>query len=93
MDETERTFIEKLIQTHRSHLQVLEQQATTLGIMAPPHIVTQIAENQQKIAELETRLRPPSSRRTDGPRHNLPPRDYERFIGRQKELAELRRLH
>jgi LuxR family glucitol operon transcriptional activator len=26
------------------------------------------------------------------PRHNLPPRDYERFVGRQSELAELRRL-
>lgn len=26
------------------------------------------------------------------PRHNLPPRDYERFVGRQSELAEVRRL-
>ncbi len=26
------------------------------------------------------------------PLHNLPPRDYERFVGRQKELADVRRL-
>lgn len=26
------------------------------------------------------------------PRHNLPPRDYERFVGRQPELEQLRRL-
>lgn len=92
MDAAERAFIENLIHTHRSHLQVLEQQAATFGVMAPPYVVTQITEYRQKIAELEGRLRPTSSLSTEGPRHNLPPRDYEQFIGRQKELAEVRRL-
>ena len=92
MDEAEQAFTESLIQTNRSHLQVLEQQAAAFGIMAPPYIVTQIAEYRQKIAELEARLRPPSANVTEGPRHNLPPRDYEKFVGRQSELAEVRRL-
>jgi hypothetical protein len=92
MDAAERAFLESLLQTHRSHLQVLEQQAATFGVMAPPYVVTQMAEYQKKTAELEARLRPPSLRSTEGPRHNLPPRDYEYFVGRQKELVELRRL-
>ena len=58
MDAAERAFIENLLQTHRSHLQVLEQQAATFGIMAPPYVVTQVAEYRQKIAELEARLYP-----------------------------------
>jgi tetratricopeptide (TPR) repeat protein len=92
MDTAERVFIESLIQTHRSHLQVLEQQSATFGVMAPPYVVTQIADYRQKIAELEGQLRPRSSRNTEGLRHNLPPREYEQFIGRQKELTDLRRL-
>jgi len=92
MDAAERAFVESLLQTHRSHLQVLEQQAATFGVMAPPYIVTQIAEYRQKIAELEGRLRPVVAQQKGLPRHNLPPRDYERFVGRQKELAEVRRL-
>jgi tetratricopeptide (TPR) repeat protein len=92
MDAAERACIESLLQTHRSHLQVLEQQAATFGVMAPPYVVTQMAEYQQKIAELEARLHPRSLQSTTGPRHNLPPRDYEHFVGRQPELAELRRL-
>lgn len=92
MDEQERTFVESLLRTHRSHLQVLEQQTATFGALAPPYVVTQIAEYRQKIAELEARLRPTPSRSIEGPRHNLPPRDYERYVGRQKELAEVRRL-
>jgi hypothetical protein len=31
-------------------------------------------------------------RRTALPRHNLPPRDYKQFVGRQKELADVRKL-
>ena len=34
MDAAERAFTESLIQTHRSHLQVLEQQAATFGALA-----------------------------------------------------------
>ena len=92
MDAAERAFIEGLIQTHRSHLQVLEQQAATFGILAPPYVVTQIAEYQQKIAELEGRLRPVTMQPKAWPRHNLPRRDYDRLIGRQQEQAEVHRL-
>lgn len=92
MDATERAFIESLLQTHRSHLQALEQQAAAFGLLAPPYVVVQIDEYRRKIAELEARLRPPPARSATGPRHNLPRRDYERFIGRQTEQAELRRL-
>ncbi len=86
MDAIERAHIESLLQTHRNHLYVLEQQEATLGIMAPPHVITQIGEYRKKIAELVAQLR------TGLPRHNLPPREYERFVGRQKELAEVCRI-
>jgi hypothetical protein len=68
-----------LLQTHRSHLQVLEQQVALFGAMAPPYIITQIAEYRQKIAELEGRLRPVTVQQKALPRHNLLPRAYERF--------------
>jgi tetratricopeptide (TPR) repeat protein len=92
MDAAERAFIESLLQTHRSHLQVLEQQAATFGVMAPPYVITQIAEYRQKIADLEDRLRPVTAQQKRAPHHNLPPRDYEQFVGRQQELDEIRRL-
>jgi tetratricopeptide (TPR) repeat protein len=92
LDAAEREHIESLLETHRAVLRVLEQQQATLGVLTPPHIVTQIAEYRQKIAELEARLRSPAVHRTTEPRHNLPQRDYELFVGRQKELAEVRRL-
>src|SRR4051812_31388638 len=92
MDTTERTHNESLLQSYRSHLHVLEQQQAKFGINTPPHIVTEIAEYRQKIAELENQLRRSLPNPAAGLRHNLPPRAYDRFIGRQKELAELRRL-
>src|SRR4051812_48579338 len=92
MDEEEHTHNERLLHSYRSHLRVLEEQEAQFGLSTPPHIVTQIAEYRQRVAELEPRLRAPASARPAGPRHNLPPRDYEQFIGRQQELAEVRRL-
>ncbi|MUH00879.1 hypothetical protein F7734_54890 [Scytonema sp. UIC 10036] len=64
----------------------MELKASTLGILSPSHILLQIAEYKEKIAELEARLLEAL------PIHNLPPRDYESFVGRQKELAEVYRL-
>ncbi len=87
MDSAQRTHLEHLLQIHGAHLRELELQAAKYGDLAtPPHVTLQIAEYRQKIAELERRMRELL------PRHNLPPRDYERFVGRQKELAEVRRL-
>jgi tetratricopeptide (TPR) repeat protein len=93
MDEEERAHNESLLQIYTGHLRQLELMAAKYGDLAvPPHVALEIAEYRRKISELEGRLRPPSSQRTEGPRHNLPPRDYERFVGRQQELAEVRRL-
>src|SRR5437870_5000558 len=60
--------------------------------MAPLYVVTQIAEYRQKIADFESRLRPVALQQKGLLPHNLPPRHYERFVGRQKELVEVRRL-
>src|SRR6266508_3017319 len=92
MDEEGRVHTETLLQTHHAVLRVLEQQQATLGIMTPPNIVVQIADYREKIADLEAQLRGRTAARKVAPHHNLPPRDYERFVGRQKELGELRRL-
>ncbi len=81
-----------MLQTYQAVLRVMEQQQAALGIMTPPHIVAQIVEYRQKIAELEGRLHGLASAQPKGPRHNLPSRDYERYVGRQKELGELDRL-
>ena len=86
MDAEERAHIEQLIELNQAHLREIEKQQALLGITAPSTLAVQAADYRRQIADLEDRLR-------EGlPRHNLPPRDYEQFIGRQKELAELRRL-
>jgi len=93
MDEEERAHNESLLHIYTGHLRQLELMAAKYGDLAvPSHVTLEIAEYRQKIAELEARLRSPSSRSAEGPRHNLPSRDYEQFIGRQQELAEVRRL-
>ena len=93
MDAEERTHNESLLQIYTGYLRQLEIMAAKYGDLAvPSHATLEIAEYRQKIAELEVRLRPPTSRKAEGPRHNLLPRDYEQFIGRQQELAEVRRL-
>ena len=46
-----------LLEEHRKALQVLELQATRFGkLMVPPHIVTEIQDRKEQIAELETKL-------------------------------------
>ena len=86
MDSTQRTHIEHLLQLNCAHLRELETQQAKLGVLAPSGIAVQVAEYQHTIADLERQLVEAL------PRHNLPPRDYERFVGRQKELDEVRRL-
>ncbi|MEI6778367.1 MAG: NB-ARC domain-containing protein [Chloroflexales bacterium] len=87
MNREERIHIERLLDIHRASLRELEVQAATFGdLYVPPHVAHQLAEHRGKIAEMEAQLS------TMSPLHNLPPRDYEQFIGRQSELAELRRL-
>src|SRR6266545_4187641 len=86
MDQEERAHIEQLLDLNRAHLRELETQQAKLGILAPSGIAVQIAEYQRTIADLDRQLSKAM------PRHNLPPRDYERFVGRQKELADVHRL-
>jgi predicted ATP-dependent serine protease len=93
MDQEEHDHNQSLLQIYTAHLRQLEIMAAKYGTLAvPSHITLEIEENRRKIAELESRLRSPASAQPTGPRHNLPPRDYERFVGRQQEQAELRRL-
>src|SRR5262245_18536148 len=93
MGQEERAHTESLLQIYTGHLRQLEIMAAKYGDLAvPSHVTLEIEANRQKIAELEAQLRAPTAARQAAPRHNLPPRDYERFVGRQKELAEVRRL-
>ena len=93
MDAEERAHNESLLQIYTGHLRQLEIMAAKYGDLAvPSHVTLEIEEYRRKIADLETRLRSPATGRSAGLRHNLPPRDYERFVGRQKELAEVHRL-
>jgi tetratricopeptide (TPR) repeat protein len=93
MDEEERAHNESLLQIYTGHLRQLELMAAKYGDLAvPSHVALEIAEYRRKIADLEGQLRPVTAQQKALPRHNLPPRDYERFVGRQKELAEVRRL-
>jgi LuxR family glucitol operon transcriptional activator len=93
MDEEARAHNESLLQIYTGHLRQLELMAAKYGDLAvPPYVTLEIAEYRRKIAELEGPRREPAPRSSAGPRHNLPSRDYEQFIGRQPELAELRRL-
>jgi tetratricopeptide (TPR) repeat protein len=86
MDSIQRAHIEQLLQLNRAHLRELETQQAKLGVLAPSGIAVQLAEYQRVITDLEHQL-------ADAlPRHNLPPRDYERFVGRQPQLEEVRRL-
>ena len=48
--------IQKLVKTHERRLQVLEQQQAAMGVMTPPHIVTEIEDIKQEIESLQTEL-------------------------------------
>ncbi|MDZ4721650.1 MAG: NB-ARC domain-containing protein [Roseiflexaceae bacterium] len=87
MNREQRAHLRRLLELHRAHLRELELQAAKFGdLHAPTHILLQIAEYQHKIAEIEDQMKPRL------PHNNLPPRDYDRFVGRQHELADLQRL-
>lgn len=86
MDPDDLLHNQQLLQTYRAVLRELERQAATLGPLTPPAITLQIDDYRTKIAEIEPQVNTP------WPRHNLPPRDYEQFVGRQKELGQLAQL-
>nr|MBA3469062.1 AAA family ATPase [Herpetosiphonaceae bacterium] len=86
MDALDRSHLIHLLQINRAHLRTLEVQSTTLGLHAPSHLAIQIADYQQQIATLETQLSQVL------PAHNLPPRDYGTFVGRQAEFDQIHQL-
>lgn len=56
INNEKRQQLRDLLRTHTSRLQILEVQQATLGIHSPPHIITEIADIQAKIAELNAQL-------------------------------------
>ena len=48
--------IEKLISIHQRRLQVLQQQKAAMGLLTPPHIITEIEDIQQQISDLQNQL-------------------------------------
>ena len=87
MNAEERSHTERLLEINRTRMHELEVKVARYGeLETPAHIAIELRELRATVGALEGQLR------TALPRHNLPPRDYERFVGRQQELAELRRL-
>lgn len=87
MSHASRAHLQRLMTLNRAHLRELEVQQAKFGLLhVPSHITVQIAEYQHQITHLEEQMS------VLMPMHNLPPRDYEQFVGRQRELAEVRRL-
>jgi len=81
---TDRSQIEKLIDTHKRHLQVLEEQQAMFGLETPPHVVLGIQDTLAKIAELEAQLGRGAPAEAQS---NLPRLPY--FFGREDELAQI----
>ena len=65
---------EKLINIHQRRLQVLQEQKAAMGILTPPHIITEIEDIQQQISNLQNQLNSQSST------PNKPPTNSEIFI-------------
>ncbi len=86
MDALDRSHLIHLLQINRAHLRTLEVQSATLGLHAPSHLAIQIADYQQQISTLEAQLSQLL------PAHNLPPRDYGAFVGRQAEFDQIHQL-
>ena len=81
---TDRAHIEKLIDTHKRHLQVLEEQQAMFGLENPPYVILGIQDTLAKIAELEAQL----GRGTPAEaQSNLPRLPY--VFGREDELAQI----
>jgi soluble cytochrome b562 len=49
---------EKLIDIHQRRLQVLQEQKAAMGILTPPHIITEIEDIQQQISDLQNQINP-----------------------------------
>ena len=78
----------KLINIHQRRLQVLQEQQAAMGIVTPPHIITEIEDIQQKISDLQNQLNSPSLTPTN------PPANSEIFIsyawgGESEQLVDL----
>ena len=63
--EGDAASLRKQLEAHRRHLAVLEEQKATLGVHAPPHVVTGIEHEQAEIAKLEAQLAAVEGRRTE----------------------------
>jgi tetratricopeptide (TPR) repeat protein len=86
MDPEQRIHNQQMLQTYRAVLHEYELQAATMGIQTPVHVKLEIDRYRRLIAELEPQTNLP------WPRHNLPPRNYEQLVGRQRELEQLGKL-
>ncbi|MEM9272153.1 MAG: toll/interleukin-1 receptor domain-containing protein [Cyanobacteria bacterium P01_F01_bin.143] len=78
---------EKLINIHQRRLQILQEQKAAMGILTPPHIITEIEDIQQQISDLQNQLNSPS------PTPTKPPTNSEIFIsyawgGESEELVD-----
>lgn len=56
MDNQQRQHLEELRFTHQKRLQVLELQAASFGLSAPPHILTEIEDIRKQIGSIDARL-------------------------------------
>lgn len=56
MDEKQRQHVVELRLIHQKRLQVLESQAASFGLHAPPHVLTEIKDIKEKLASIDTQL-------------------------------------
>jgi len=56
MEDQRRDHLLALMQIHQKRLNILELQVATFGIQAPPHIVIEIEDIQEKIKDIEIQL-------------------------------------
>lgn len=88
---TEREDILRLLGIHTRRLQTLRERAAQYGIATPVEVLTEIKDIESEINELEDRVNRPISPSPSRQKvyHNLPQKDYENFVGRQKELGKI----
>jgi hypothetical protein len=56
MDDKQRQHLDELRRTYQRRLRVLELQAASFGLSAPPHVLTEIEDIREKIAAIDTQL-------------------------------------